>query len=59
MKKVLAVLILVFAGYFIFIVGVGYGRQLEREIGVIKAEDVDQTELQRWEVRYAARGLES
>lgn len=64
MKKIFFMfLIAAIALYAMFVFGTSYGRNLEREITAIKVADPDAEELQRWEkqweVRYAARGLES
>lgn len=59
----MAAIVFVVIACVCFSLGVGYGRFLEREITAIKVADPDAEELQRWEkqweVRYAARGLES
>lgn len=59
MKKawnIFGIVFLILAWYFladfIFVLGVNYGRELERKIEVIESEDEDQVELQRWENRY-------
>lgn len=68
MKKIffiflVAAIVLVAVSYVSFVLGVGYGRALEREIATIRVADPDAEELQRWEkqweVRYATRGTES
>ncbi|MBU4223646.1 hypothetical protein KJ934_00190 [Patescibacteria group bacterium] len=54
--NIFSIILLILVGYFtadfIFVLGVNHGRELERNIEIIKEENTDQAELQRWEKRW-------